>query len=83
MSVREYIHKWLTDRGLWPDEATVVVESTMKQEACDQVKWNDSAECYPPQLLAVLALSARELAVKYIDENKPKHFARPMFAVEA
>jgi len=45
-----------------------------------QDRWKNPAETFSPQMLAVLWVTAKSEAVQWIDENAPKHWARPMFA---
>lgn len=85
MTVREKMETWLVDRGLFPNEAKAVMDAVVAQpeQKAMEKRWNDAAEGYPPPLFAVLAMSASDQAVKWIDANKPLHWARPMFAGEA
>ena len=93
MTIREFLLKNLTDNGLWPDEAEAVlaqyIENSIELDAkgvdCGPMRdrWNDDLEGYPDAMKAVLALGTHTEAVKWIDANKPKHWARLMFTGEA
>ena len=84
MTVREKLEEVLVNHGLWPEEASIVfelmLERSVQGDGLGEVKWNDSAEAYPAQLLAVVLLILKERAVEWIDANKPKHFARVALA---
>ncbi len=68
------------DRGLWPDEAAAVVEEQRKASDADmQRRWNDPVSDYPTTMMAVLFLATSDYAVKWIDANEPRHFARGNF----
>ena len=69
------------DHGLWPHGATAVLMAMKNDKANESMSdgWCDDATGYPPQLFAVLFLSASLHAIAWIDANKPKHWARPMF----
>ena len=82
MTIREWAEKQLTDRGLWPDEASAVVDAYAEGEESMAHRWNDATEGYPVSLFAVLLLCLSDEAVRWIDANKPKHFARGMFTNE-
>ncbi len=81
MTIRETLHKYLTDHGLWDKEAELVIDAYRKSEMCfdEGRRLNDSIEGYPSKLLAILIKVVRHEAVKWIDAYKPKHFARPLF----
>lgn len=81
MTMQQWAEKYLTDNGLWPDEAEAVVEAAKAEKANESMerRWNDDIEGYPKQLLAVLTMPLRAEAVRWIDANKPQHFARMMF----
>ena len=83
MTVREKLEEMLTAHGLWLQEAKAVFDSMLKEEGdsagMKDVRWNGPADGYPVQLYAVLFLTLSDYAVKWIDENKPKHFARMLF----
>ncbi len=81
-TLRDKLAKYLTDHGLWPKEAEEVIDTYRDSEAYpEDQRWRfeDVAEGYPPQVLSVMILAVRSEAVRWIDANKPKHFARLMF----
>ncbi len=80
MTLRECLHDYLTERGLWPKEADEVINIYQDKENSMAHRWGDKQEDYPPQLLTVLFVAVRHETVLWIDKNKPKHFARAMFA---
>lgn len=82
MTIRTKLHDLLTEHGLWPEEAEAVLFELENAKSSESMKghWNDREEDHPPQLVAVLFMSAKRHAVDWIDKNKPRHFARPMLA---
>lgn len=82
MTIRETLHKYLTDRGLWPQEADAVIDAYRDHDTTpDDMtrRMNDDTEGYPPQMMPVLIMCVKAEAVRWIDANKPKHFARAAF----
>ena len=78
LTVRETVEKRLVDKGMWPKEAKQVVDLVIEQ--VDQpLRWDESVEGYPPQLIVVLCVIADKVALKWIDENCPLAFYRSMF----
>lgn len=78
MTIRKTIENHLGRLGMWPDSATAIVsrlDDTMRG------RWDDEATSYSPELIATLKLAAEAEAIRWIDANKPKHFARA--AIEA
>ena len=79
MTWREWMQKYLTDSGLWPEEALAVVNEYVDGNAAMQPIADRGHDGYPPQMNAVVALGLHATAVRWIDANKPQHWARPMF----
>jgi hypothetical protein len=42
-------------------------------------RWDHPADSYPDPLFVALWIAVRAEAVKWIDENKPQHWARDLF----
>lgn len=42
-------------------------------------RWNDSIDEYPPVILNVLWIDVRDGVLKWIEENLPEAFYKPMF----
>lgn len=83
MTVREKLIEYLVGNMLWPKEAAEVMGAVeaAPENAAMAGRWNDGADAYPPQMLAVLAATANAAALAWMDAHCPKHFARKMFAV--
>lgn len=73
----------LYDNGLFEKQADDVLERVIANDADTSEtmkgRWNDRASDYPPIMTAVLWMSVKDEALKWIDEKMPKHWARPMF----
>ncbi len=82
MTIAQAILKHLEDNGLWGDEPAKVLAAMKASPANEamQGRWDDDVAGYPAPLMAVLIMGANRAAVEWIDANKPKHFARAMFA---
>lgn len=83
-TVHEELVRRLIESGLWPEEAEEIFDLMLgaKFPGMNEVKFNGPFRAYPNQLYAVILLYLHEFAVKWIDANKPRHFARPMFTGE-
>lgn len=81
-TIRGKLHKYLTNNNLWPAEATKILDIYFADPDHVDVtnRQNDSAEGYPVEFFALVYFQLDEIALKWIDENKPLHCARPMFA---
>jgi hypothetical protein len=81
---KEKLIKLGEENGLGQREAEQIVEAmiTEDNERCKTMagRWDDDADGYPPQMIAVLWMSFKFTADKWLAEHKPKHWARPMFA---
>jgi hypothetical protein len=84
MTISEFVTKHLTDKGLWPDEATTVIVLMKERSGLEEDRrWRDDLSGYPEAFKAVLMITANSCALQYIDEQKPQHWARPMFLSES
>lgn len=82
MKIEAKIESMLKNNGLWPNEAkaiTAELKTSMKEM---NGRWEEDETAYPPQLMAVIWMSAKSKAIERIDSNKPKHFARFMLTSE-
>lgn len=85
MTFTQYLTDHLTNHGLWPNEAGAVIDQWLETPPGEpmQGRMSDHTQGYPDAMMAVLMLSINSAAVQWIDANKPKHFARPMFVPES
>lgn len=79
MTIKETLTGYMTKRGLFPAEADEVVEAYKAREPSMSQRMGDQTEDYPPEFLTVLLVTIRLGVVDWIDNNKPKHWARSMF----
>jgi len=93
MTFREKMIELLVGCGCWPAEATAIMDvaeadkDDPQSEGGDPLvsmrgRWNDQVEDYPPQMIVVTWMLVRMLAVRYLTESKPKHFAIPILKAE-
>jgi len=82
ITTRDSMLKHLVTHGLFANQAEDIVKRYEESKDGEPMKgrWDSATEGYPPTLLAVLRISINVVAVEYIDENCPGHFARHMFA---
>ena len=76
---RIWMEKYLTDRGLWPQEAFQIANNAaINNDALGEIIDRSHAG-YPAMMNAAVAASLNSEALEWIDANKPKHFARRSF----
>ena len=82
MTLKEKILEFLTDGGMFEEQAAQVFEAVKSADENEAMRdrWNDTAEDYPSVLVSALNISAATHAVKWIDENLPQSWFRPVFA---
>lgn len=80
MKISDKMEQCLVERMLWPDEAKAVVEASRQKQ--DGIRWSDDESCYPPAMMAVLAIRVKADAVDYLKANMPKHFAIEVLEAE-
>jgi hypothetical protein len=87
-TLRSALRRYLTERGLWEDEADAVLAAFSEQSG-DYLRNRLDHDAkilekgYPIQMLPVLVLSLRLTALEWINANKPRHVSRPAFVEEA
>lgn len=84
LTLAEFIKDYVTERGMWPEEAEIILELAKKDPVNSSLdgRWNDTVGSYPSSIPAILMMSTNRLALEWIDANKPQAFYRPMFTGE-
>lgn len=75
MTIRQKIANNLVQHGLWEKEAETVLAKLAEGHPEMEGRWNESTEMYPAALLAALWMAAKVLAIDYLKETTPTHFA--------
>lgn len=75
ITVQGKLEKTLVDHGLWPNEATAVMDKAKANLPEMEGRWNESCDNYPPQLFGVLWISIKSVAIEHLKATKPMHFA--------
>lgn len=80
MTIRARMEAELVSNGLWPAEATEILQRLIDRDVVETMtrRWDDDISGYPVELLAVVLMPVKRYAVEWIDEFKPNHFARFM-----
>jgi hypothetical protein len=79
MTFQEFSIKYLTDRGMFDNQAVQVVEGVKSYQPSMVSLWNQSIDGYPDAVKTGLVLSLRSSAVEWIDNNLPQAWFRSMF----
>ena len=83
MNTREKFESMLVENGMFENQAKQVmtVAIPVLDEMVDNYKftWDRPSEEYPKELYSVVFLSLKPIALKWIDENIPLAWFRPMF----
>ena len=76
---RQWAHAYLVSRGMFDKQADAVLESLALAPDPMQGRWNDCIDDYPDVVLNAVSLSLDAHAVKWIEENLPNAWFKPMF----
>lgn len=76
MTVRKRMHQYLTDNGLWDDEADMILESLIADPLTEV--FQKEASDYPTVFFVAATMTVRYQALEWLDANKPMHFAQYM-----
>ena len=83
MNTREKFEKMLFEMGMFEDQAKAVMELAIP--VCDavipdyKITWDRPADEYPEPFYRVVFLSVKPVAKKYIEDNCPMAWFKPMF----
>ena len=63
MTIRKMMHKKLIENGLWPDEATAVLDTAESDKTLEAMagRWDEDAEGYPIELFASVWLAIKAI----------------------
>lgn len=81
MTIREKVAGMLFERGLFESEAQAVIEKYVASEIGKEMsgRMDDGVEDYPESVITVTWMGIKRMALEWIDENCPMHWARPLF----
>ncbi|MBE3087788.1 MAG: hypothetical protein IMZ71_01530 [Chloroflexi bacterium] len=80
MTIREVIVRYLTAKGMSPEQAQKVLDIMVSNPLYElNERGNDDIDGYPEVFAAVIRRSADITALGWIVENKPQAWFRPMF----
>lgn len=77
----------LTDRGMFDNQADAVMQEAIplleRLSKGYRITWERPASEYPEPIFNVMWLPLRDTALKWIKENAPEAWFRPLFESEA
>lgn len=81
MTVRKKFEEMLFEHGMFEYQASAVMQSVIDDPVYNEinVKWDDDVSVYPKQLYAIIWLTVKQAALKWIDTNKPQAWYRACF----
>jgi hypothetical protein len=82
MTIIGKVRQLLEGCEVWGSDTDKVLALVKNDEVLKDTmgtRWDDDVEGYPDMVLVVLWVSVKEIALKYIVENKPLAFYRPLF----
>jgi hypothetical protein len=85
MTFYEFFEDKLYNCGMFKDQCKEVLKLAMEDNVLNDTmdnRWNDKISDYPEFLLAIIWLSIKDAALKYIEENCPEAWFKPIFQKE-
>jgi hypothetical protein len=82
MTLRIQLEQLITSRGVSEKDAEEIVQLAIMQDNDSSelnVKFDDDKADYPTSVLRAVYFSFKPYIVKWIDQNKPQAWYRPMF----
>lgn len=84
MTIEEKLVEILVSNGMFDTQAKEVLRNVKADKVNKPMRqrWNDALEDYPEILVNALWINTKQHALKWIDENAPQAWFRPMFTDE-
>lgn len=82
MNFYDYFIKQLTERGVFKNQAEEIMEKVMTNNPMMEGRWSERTSNYPENLTNIIWMGIEDEALKYIKENCPQAWFRPMFDKE-
>lgn len=79
MTFAKYIEERLIENGIWPHDAPKIIQMIMDDNEAMKGRWHEDISGYPLMIMITLWMTAKRVALKFIDENQPQAWYRPMF----
>ena len=81
VSFEHAVTDWLVNNGMSPEQAAQVIAKAKEHKPLESFKnrWKDDTTSYPPMMMKVVLLGVKQVAIKWIDENLPGAWYRPLF----
>lgn len=82
MTISEKLLKMLDENGVFENEAKAIVERYTQHPlgAAMRGRMNDQLNNCPASVMVATWMGVKKVAVEWMDENCPEHWARSMFA---
>ena len=76
-TIRKHIEETLVNHGLWPNEAEQVMNHVVElpENVSMRDRWEHDTEDYPPSIVTLAWMSAKETAIEHLKKTNPQHFA--------
>lgn len=80
-NIETVIKEKLINNGLFSQGADMVIANmkASQNNAAMSFRWGDYPEDYPEIIMNLVWFAAKKEALKWIDQNRPQHWSRPMF----
>jgi len=84
MTIKEKIKELLVNNGMFENQAEDVITLVVSDKTNEAMigRWDDDVLDYPAIMLQILWSSTRRIAIKWIDDNLPSAWFRPMFELD-
>jgi hypothetical protein len=86
MTFHEYAIQYLTNNGMFDDQASAVVGMAKTHSLFTEFgerRFSDNTSDYPQPMMSVFLVSLNRVAVEWIDANCPNAWFRGVFAEDA
>jgi hypothetical protein len=83
MTFQDFAHEHLFNNGMFENDVQKVIEAAKEDDVLKDTmagRWHDNMDDYPISMQSVFVVSLNNVVTKYIDENMPKAWFRPIFA---
>jgi len=81
MNFEDKMKDLLIQNGMFGSQADEVIAEAKVANCCESMmgRWGDDVSGYPEMMVNVLWLSVKTVALKWLEENAPEAWFKPMF----
>lgn len=80
MTFAKIAEEFLSSNGMFDNQVEEVMKLVVEEMNEMNGRWNEDTDNYPPIMKNIVLLTVKATGLKWIEENAPQAWFKPMFA---